>query len=117
MKSILLLFAFALFLSSCNNDDIALRSDLPTWLVKSINEDEAKIKSDPSKMSNYGAWFKYSFQGEYYYEYDNPLSSLIRNPYSQEGVSINTTVYPFTKYWDEKCCEELIWKAPNYNSY
>ena len=65
-------------------------------------------------MQNYGAWLSYEFNGEIYYEYDNPLSSLSRNPYSHDGVSVNMTVAPFTNYEQDKCCEKFVWIATNY---
>ena len=47
-------------------------------------------------------------------EYDNPLSSLSRNPYSEAGVRVNTMEEPYIEYWDNKCCETFVWKAPKY---
>lgn len=113
MKKTLLIFAIALLFFSCEKDS-ASKTDIPEWLQVKIEQDEATIKADPSLMPNFGAWFSYEFEGEIYYEYDNPLSSLSRNPYSKEGVRINTLEAPFTDYWEQKCCEILVWKAPGY---
>ena len=115
MKKALFLFTVTFLCFSCEKDFLIPRNKVPDWLKEKISQDEATIKSDPKLMPNYGAWLRYEFQGEKYYEYDNPLSSLSRNPYSHDGVRINTTIAPFTDYWNDKCCEKFIWKAPSYN--
>jgi len=66
-------------------------AEIPDWLQEQIEEDEKIIDSDPKRMQNYGAWIRYEFNNAYYFEYDNPLSSLSRNPYSQEGIRIDIT--------------------------
>ena len=114
MKTALLLVTIALLFFSCGKDNSSSNSAIPEWLKVQIAQDEATIKTDPKLMQNYGAWYSYEFKGETYYEYDNLLSSLSRNPYSKEGVRVNTAVVPFTDYWNQKCCEKLVWKAPNY---
>ena len=114
MKKALLLVTIALMFFSCANDDSSADSDIPEWLKVKISQDEATIKSNPALMQNHGAWYSYEFNGETFYEYDNPLSSESRNPYSKEGVRVNITVAPFTDYWNQKCCEKLVWKAPHY---
>ena len=103
-----------LMLISCNTDDCLCEMETPAWLQNRIEEDQLIIESDPDLMQNFGAWFRYEFNDEVFYEYDNPLSSLSRNPYSQEGVRIDLTEPEFANYWDERCCEKLIWKAPGY---
>jgi len=117
MKKIFFLFAIVLSCLSCEKDYLIPNSEVPKWLKDKISQDEATIKSDPKLMPNYGAWIRYEFQGDKYYEYDNPLSSLSRNPYSESGERINTTVAPYTNYWNDKCCERFVWKAPNYHQY
>ena len=115
MKNTLLFFTVTFLCFSCEKDYLIPSNEVPEWLKEKISQDEAIIKSDPKLMPNYGAWLRYEFQGEKYYEYDNPLSSLSRNPYSQDGVRVNTTIAPFTDYWNDKCCEKFVWKAPNYH--
>jgi hypothetical protein len=117
MKKILLSTAFVFLLLSCEQEYLIPANEVPKWLRERIAEDEATIKEDPKLMANYGAWIRYEFNNEKYYEYDNPLSSLSRNPYSETGVRINTLEEPFTEYWNQKCCEKYVWKAPNYNKY
>ena len=117
MKKSLFYFAIFLLCFSCKKDYSIPNSEVPTWLKEKISQDEATIKSDPKLMPNYGAWIRYEFQGKDFYEYDNPLSSLSRNPYSSTGERINTFVEPYTSYWNDKCCETFVWKAPNYHQY
>ena len=114
MKKTLLLFTIVLLFISCGKDNTNSNDEIPQWLKEQIAQDEATVKTDPKLMQNYGAWLSYEFNGEIYYEYDNPLSSLSRNPYSRDGVRINMTVAPFTNYEQDKCCEKFVWIAPNY---
>ena len=114
MKKTLLLCTIVLLFFSCGKDNSSSNNDFPQWLKDQIAQDESTIKADPKLMQNYGAWLSYEFNGEIYYEYDNPLSSLSRNPYSQDGVRVNLTVGPFTNYLKDKCCEKFVWKAPKY---
>jgi hypothetical protein len=116
MKNIYFLFALSILFFSCEKDDYLIpNEEVPEWLKERISEDEATIKSDPKLMPNYGAWIRYEFQGAYYYEYDNYLSSLSRNPYSQEGVRVDLTIAAFTDYQTDKCCKKFVWKAPSYH--
>lgn len=117
MRNIITLIVITLFGISCEKDYLIPNSEVPKWLREKISADEATISSDPKLMPNYGAWLRYEFQGYRYYEYDNPLSSLSRNPYSEAGVRVNTMVVPYTDYATRKCCERYVWKAPRYHQY
>ncbi|QHT70721.1 hypothetical protein GXP67_30765 [Rhodocytophaga rosea] len=120
MKSLHILTTVVLFLliTACSKDDYGLaKKNIPNWLKDQIKEDEKTIASDPSLMPNYGAWLSYQFNGKTYFEYDNPLSSLSRNPYSWEGVRVDISQPPFTSYWNDKCCEQYVWKAPKYKRF
>src|SRR5664279_1924641 len=103
MKKALILFAIILSCLSCSKDYLIPSTDIPHWLKDKISHDEATIKSDPKLMPNYGAWIRYEYLVEEYYEYDNPLSSQSRNPYSEAGERINTYIAPYTIYWNDKC--------------
>ena len=117
MKKLLIFFTITLLLSACEKDYLVPSNEVPEWLKERIAEDEATIKEDPKLMPNYGAWIRYEFNNESYYEYDNPLSSLSRNPYSEAGVRVNTMEQPYIEYWDNKCCEIFVWKAPKYKEH
>lgn len=97
-------------------DDVTVSLEIPAWLQLQVTQDENSIAADEKRMENYGAWIRYEFKGSYYYEYDNPLSSLSRNPYSQEGIQIDVATTPYATYWQERCCKQYAWKAPRYTS-
>ena len=83
---------------------------IPTWLQARIQEDEATIALDSTLPPNYGAWLRYQFEGEYYVEYDNPLSSSICNPRSWEGVPIDFTAPAYTKYREKRAANSTCGK-------
>ena len=90
------------------------KDEIPGWLKDKIAQDEKIIESDPKLMQSYGAWIRYAFEDDYYYEYDNPLSSVIRNLYSEDGDSVDTTVASLTDYGNEKSVvRDLFGKPPN----
>ena len=101
---------------ACQNDDDAAPTSVvvPAWLQAQIDEDEAVIASDSSRLENYGAWIRYSFKNEFYYEYDNPLSSSFGSPFSEEGDVANLSNPFFTNYQNERCCARYIWEGPRY---
>jgi hypothetical protein len=115
MKKTIFLFAIILSCLSCEKDYLVSNKEVPKWLRDKISQDEATIKTDSKLMPNWGAWIRYEFKGNKYYEYDNPLSSSSRNPYSESGERINTFADPYKDYWNDKCCEIYVWKAPNYH--
>ncbi len=101
---------------ACQNDDDSTSASVPVpeWLQTQIDEDEAVIASDSLRVENYGAWILYSFKNELYYEYDNPLSSMSRNPVTVEGERVNLSNPFFTSYWNERCCPRYVWEGPRY---
>jgi hypothetical protein len=108
-------FFILLIVTSCSKDEYDLDGQsIPKWLKDQIEADEKTIADNPGLMPNYGAWLKYEFQGKTYFEYDNPLSALSRNPYSWEGIRVDVSQSPFTSYWNDKCCEKYVWKASKY---
>ncbi len=116
MNKLLILLTVVIVCFACSRNVENPQHTVPAWLKCKIAQDEAIIKSDPKLMQSYGAWIRYEYMGQPYFEYDNPLSSLSRNPYSKEGDRINTDATPFTNYWSEKCCEYIVWKAPYYRN-
>lgn len=120
MKTICKLAAIALlFLAiACNSEEdnnLLPNAEIPEWLEQKISADKSIINTDPMRMQNYGAWVRYEFNKEYYYEYDNPLSSVAGIFYSEEGNLINATMPSYKDYPDDKCCGLYLWKAPNYS--
>lgn len=114
MPEILKLLIITFLLAACEKNYPITDNEVPIWLQEKIAEDEATIEKDPQRMVSYGAWIRYEYKGGRFYEYDNPLSSLSQNPYSETGERINTQEARFNEYWDKKCCEKYIWEAPEY---
>ena len=117
MKITFLLCIVTILCFSCGKEYLIPENEVPEWLKERISADEEIIKSEPKLMQNYGAWFRYKFKGDYYYEYDNPLTSLYIDAYSHAGERINLTVVPLDAYREKKCCEKLVWEAPNYRKF
>lgn len=114
--TLLSLLLLMLLTAACRNDDESAPGGLatPTWLREQIRQDEAAIAADSTQLPSYGAWIEVRFKNVFYYEYDNPLSSLSRNPYSVEGERINLASPAFTNYWNERCCERYLWQGSRY---
>jgi hypothetical protein len=114
--SILTFGMIILLFMACQSEDESMlaSSELPAWLEEQIKEDELIISSDSTRMPIYGAWIRYEFENSYYFEYDNPVSSLSRNPYSWQGNRVDWTQSPYIDYWDKRCCKKYIWMAPRY---
>lgn len=117
MKNLVFAFFLLIFLlSSCDKDDIVLDKEIPNWLNNSIENDEQAIKDFPQSWKNFGVWFQYRWNGVYYFEYGNPLSSSIVPPISQAQDTLNYLDSAISnKYQNEKCCQRLVWKGPKYD--
>jgi hypothetical protein len=115
MKNLVVVFSLFIFLSSsCDKNDPD--KEIPIWLKNSIENDEQAIKEYPQSWKNFGVWFRYSWNGEYHFEYVNPLSSSIVPPISQAQDTLNYLDPAISnKYQDEKCCQKLVWKGPKYD--
>ena len=118
MKTLLYLSAFLTFFlfTDCNKNKLIPEDEVPQWLKERIAEDEVDIEeSDPKKMVNFGAWIRYKFNEDYYFEYDNPLSSVCCCMLNFEGESFNYFDESFETYQENKCCKKYVWKAPEYD--
>jgi hypothetical protein len=105
--------AILLFLISCEKDPL---KGIPDWLRIKINQEEQIIKDNPRLMNSYGAWIRYQWQDDYYYEYWNPVSSSSPEVFSQNGDILQINPWDATTdYYKEKCCRQIIWKAPKYS--
>ena len=116
MKKLSLLILILFITISCEKDYLIPNKEVPNWLKTEINNEEQIIKDSPQLMNAYGAWIRFKWQQEYYFEYQNPLSSS-----SPRAISTNRDtlrIYVFnttTDYYKEKCCKEFVWKASKYN--
>jgi len=115
MRKIILLFVFFLILSSCEKDYLIPDKEVPGWLKSRIIQDEQAMKEHPSSCLYYGAWLRYSWQDEYYFEYHCSCSSSSPLAISINGDTLHIRANDVTTdYYNEKCCRQLVWKAPNY---
>jgi len=117
LKKIELMFFFSLIFFSCKKDYLIPENEIPEWLKIRISQDEQIIKQSPNSGVAYGAWLRYKWQNEYYFEYHNILSvsSSFPIPFSVNGDSlIVISGGTNSEYWTKKCCEQYVWKAPKY---
>jgi hypothetical protein len=115
MKKLALMFFFSLMFFSCEKDYLIPDREVPDWLKAKISQDEQIIKDSPQLMNSYGAWLRYTWQNEYYFEYRNVLSSSLPRPISVKGDPLQFYATDInTDYYKEKCCKQYVWKAPEY---
>ena len=80
---------------------------VPEWLKLKITDEAAS--------DNLGAWIRYEFQGEVYFEYSNLVSSSFPDLYSEIGA-----LNPFSDtdiwqdYMADKCCAQYIWRGKDH---
>jgi hypothetical protein len=115
MKKITLIFFFSLLLSSCEKDFLIPDKEVPEWLKAEIKKDEQVMREHPSSCLYYGAWLRYTWQDEYYFEYHCSCSSSSPRAISAKGDTLHILANDVaTDYYKEKCCRILVWKAPDY---
>lgn len=109
------MFFLSLMFFSCEKDYLIPDREVPDWLKAKISQDEQIIKDSPQLMNSYGAWLRYTWQNEYYFEYHNPLSSSSPRAISTNRDTLYLDVFDSTSdYYKEKCCRQYVWKAPKY---
>ena len=115
MKKFLLLLILSLTFFSCEKEYLIPENEVPEWLKAEIKQDEKIIKESPKLMNAHGAWLRYKWQEEYYFEYHNMLSSSLIMPISATGDTLHFSPGDIsTEYYKEKCCRQYVWKGPNY---
>jgi len=114
MKRIIFLFAFTLLIVSCEKAKIEPNHEIPNWLKDRINHDEEIIKFNPQSGLDIAAWVRYNYNGNYYFEYINLLSSLGPRTYKYDGSEYIYTQKNFFDYQSKKCCRYYVWKGPSY---
>lgn len=116
-KLILYTSLIAFFLISCQKDILSRSNEIPEWLKEDIHRQEQTIKDSPELMNSYGAWLRYQWHDDYYFEYHNDLSSNSPKATSYDGT-VHIEVWDVTTdYYKEKCCKAYIWKAPKARDY
>jgi hypothetical protein len=114
MKRIIFLFSLALIILSCEKAKIEPNPEIPNWLKDRIFQDEESLKTNPKSGLNVSAWIRYAYNGNYYFEFVNLLSSMGPQIYKQDGTTFFYTDKNFSGYQSEKCCKSYIWKGPSY---
>jgi hypothetical protein len=116
MKKIAFLLTFSFIFFSCEKDYLIPDKEVPEWLKARIQHDEDLIKDSPKLMYSYGAWLRYQWQNEFYFEYHNVLSESLPQPVSKNGDILPILVFDTTtEYYKEKSCKQYVWKAPEYD--
>ena len=117
MKKIVLFSLVSIFFISCEKDYLIPAKEVPDWLEAVIKTQEQTIEDSPKLMNAYGAWLRYEWQNDYYFEYHNDLSSSSPQAISFDG-DIHIDVWDAnTDYYKEKCCKVYVWKAPKARDY
>lgn len=116
MKKILFLLPLFLILITCEKrtDYLIPSSEVPKWLKDRISHDEEIIKSNPRSGLEIAAWIRYKYNGNYFFEYRNGLSSAGPETLDHDGVQIMFLQAPYLNYNSEKCCKQYVWKGPSY---
>lgn len=116
MQKAVFLVGIIILLGSCQKEYLVPAREVPEWLKERIAADEQVIQEDPTLMAGYGAWMRYQFRGDMYYEYINLLSSKYPDTFNESGQEVNLVDEPYLDYWDDKCCGTYIWRGPGYQS-
>ncbi len=116
MKRLIYIIATAILLISCEKSSELLIPDsqVPKWLKERISDDEKKIESDPKSGLVFAAWFRYEYEGSFYFEYVNIISSAGPKTFKYDGTEFIYTTNGFTEYQSGKCCKRYVWKGPEY---
>jgi hypothetical protein len=113
-KIALMLFTSVMFIS-CEKGYLIPDKEVPEWLKLRINSDEQMMNDYPSSCLYYGAWLRYIWQDEYYFEYHCSCSSSSPRAISVNGDTLHVLANDVnTDYYKGKCCRQLVWKAPKY---
>jgi hypothetical protein len=110
MKKLLLLFPVCFIMISCEKES----SEIPGWIKDKIAIDEQVIASNTQSELAVAAWIRYRFNGHYYFEYQNLLSSAGPDIHNYDGDQINPEQKLYLNFEKDKCCKEYIWKGPLY---
>ena len=108
---------FFFIFSNCNKNEYINDDWIPPWLKERIAEEEFIIEVSQRPMHFLTAWKRYKYKREYYFEYDDKLSSVSFQIYDNAGKGINFDGEKYTTYNESKCCERFVWKSPGYEKY
>lgn len=114
MKRTVLFIMLAFAMLSCEKDLLIPDSEVPDWLQERIANDEALIQNNPHSGLDAAAWIRYKYDGSYYFEYLNLLSSAFPVIYSYEGVQVMTVMNDYQAFSSDRCCKKYVWKGKSY---
>lgn len=115
MKKILLILMPLVLFISCERSQLKSSGEVPEWLSQKIVEIEDQIRENPRSGLDVGAWIKYTYNDEYYFEWHNLLSSSFPPIYNFEGDLMFFSWDSNDDYQKGKCCKEYIWKGPSWS--
>lgn len=114
MKRLLLILICSFSLLSCERELLIPNSEVPDWLKDRINHDEAIIRDSPRSGLDIAAWIRYRYDGKYFFEYLNLLSSAFPSIYNYEGIQVMTSYDEHQAFISERCCKQYVWKGKSY---
>ena len=117
MKKIALMLLFSIAFLSCEKTlpDVP-KDEIPDWLQTRINHDEQIITQTPKYVLAWGAWVRYKWQSEYYFEYHNPLWATTIAPITETGDTLYSGATNL-EYYNGKCCKQFVWRGPLYKEF
>ncbi|MBE0677658.1 MAG: hypothetical protein IH592_02725, partial [Bacteroidales bacterium] len=98
MKKIMLFLLPALMLVSCEKNYLVPADEVPSWLKNRIAETEKELQSNPKSGLDMGAWIRYSYEGDYYFEWLSPISSSFPPIHSYDGELMTYFTSLYQKY-------------------
>ena len=110
MKRVLLLLLPVMMLTSCEKQYLVPSGDVPAWLKDMILDAEKGESNPPMYASDFGAWVRYKYDGNYFFEWINPIMSSFPPVYNQAGDKVMEQVV-YVPYQNGKCCKKYVWKG------
>ncbi|HCM60261.1 MAG TPA: hypothetical protein DIS74_07800 [Bacteroidales bacterium] len=110
MKRVLLLLLPIMLLTACEKQYLVPSDEVPSWLKEMIREAEEGESNPPMYGSDFGAWVRYKYDGNYFFEWINPVSSSFPPVYNLEGNPVMEQMVD-APYQNGKCCKKYIWKG------
>lgn len=114
MKRLSIIFMLAVLTLSCENELLVHDSEVPGWLKDRIANDEALIEASPQSGLDMAAWIRYRYDGSYYFEYYNVLSSSFPNIYNEGGIKVMSGYEEYQAFSSGRCCKTYVWKGKSY---
>ncbi|PKP33995.1 MAG: hypothetical protein CVU00_08765 [Bacteroidetes bacterium HGW-Bacteroidetes-17] len=120
MKKPLILLVLSLILISCEKkkdiqiENLVPQSEIPVWLKEKITADIIASKTNQYSSIEISAWIRYKYEGNYFFENHNLLSSSFPPVYNFQGSIVPLNEDPYLNYQNNKCCKQFVWKGSSY---